>query len=201
VAAPPLAVGTPCVWLLMITESFPRTQIEFDKRFSTDEACHEYLSGVRWPNGFVCPHCGHKGGWRRNGREQWVCSAKSCGKETSLRVGTVLHKSAKPLKTWIWAMFLMTTNKQGISALRPRQLMGFGCYRTALRWLRELRRAMGYVVENQVLGPIVEADEIVCRPSAKKRKTGTHRGTSCWRGGVPGKRMRQSAVKAAPRAG
>jgi hypothetical protein len=56
-------------------------------------------------------------------------------------------------------MFLMTVNKQSISALRLQQLMGFGCYRTALRWLRELRRAMTSVVEKHVLEGEVEVDE------------------------------------------
>lgn len=71
-------------------------------------------------------------------------------------------------------MFLMTTNKQSISALRLQQLMGFGCYRTALRWLRELRRAMSHVVDNQVLGPIVEADEMyVGHRASKSNRVGT----------------------------
>ena len=67
-------------------------------------------------------------------------------------------------------MFLMTTNKQSISALRLQQLMGFGCYRTALRWLRELRRAMTSVVERQVLTSEVEIDEtFVGRRYSKKQ--------------------------------
>jgi len=52
----------------------------------------------------------------------------------------------------------MTVNKQS-SALRLQQLKGFGCYRTALRCLRELRRAMAFVVENYVRGSEVEIDE------------------------------------------
>jgi len=143
----------------MINETFPKTQLEFEERFSTDEACYEYLASVRWPDGFVCPDCGHHGGRRRPGREEFVCGSKACKKKTSLRSGTVLHNSPKPLKAWIWAMFLMTTNKQSISALRLQQLTGFGCYRTALRWLRELRRAMSTVVEKQVMGLEVEVDE------------------------------------------
>lgn len=142
----------------MIYENFPKTEFEFQTRFSTEEACTDYLSSARWPDGFVCPHCGH-GGRRRPGREEYVCGNRDCRKETSLRSGTVLHNSPKPVKAWLWAMFLMTTNKQSISALRLQKLMGFGCYRTALRWLRELRRAMTFVVEKQVLEAHVEVDE------------------------------------------
>jgi transposase len=77
-----------------------------------------------------------------------------------VRSGTVLHNSPKPVRAWLWAMFYMTTNKQSISAKRLQAFMGFGCYRTALRWLRELRRAMTAVVEKHVLDGEVEADEM-----------------------------------------
>jgi hypothetical protein len=57
------------------------------------------------------------------------------------------------------AMFLITSNKQSISAVRLQKLMGFGSIHTAMRWLRELRRAMGTVVEHHKLGMELEADE------------------------------------------
>ena len=43
---------------------FPKSLIEFQRRFPTDEACGEYLVAVRWPQGFRCPGCGHDRGWR-----------------------------------------------------------------------------------------------------------------------------------------
>jgi hypothetical protein len=36
---------------------YPRTFQEFDARFPNEEACKEYLFRLRWPDGFVCPHC------------------------------------------------------------------------------------------------------------------------------------------------
>lgn len=144
----------------MITNDFPKTELEFHERFATEEACREYLSAVRWPDGFVCPKCGHKGGWRRSNRDQWICSAKGCRKETSLRSGTVLHNSRKPLREWMLTMFLLVTNKQSISALRLRRLLKHGSYHTSTRWLREMRRAMGVSLSKRdQLGPIVEIDE------------------------------------------
>jgi len=39
--------------------------MELERRFSTDEACRQYLFQLRWPAGFVCPRCGgtHAGPW------------------------------------------------------------------------------------------------------------------------------------------
>jgi hypothetical protein len=44
-----------------ITEDFPRSEIEFDQRFSNPDACYEYLFQQKWPDGFVCKKCGHNG--------------------------------------------------------------------------------------------------------------------------------------------
>ena len=42
---------------------FPRSLIEFQRRFPDERACAEYLAGVRWPDGFRCPSCGQGKGW------------------------------------------------------------------------------------------------------------------------------------------
>jgi len=46
-----------------ITENFPRSEIEFDARFSNPDACYEYLFQLKWPDGFVCKKCGHQRYW------------------------------------------------------------------------------------------------------------------------------------------
>jgi ribosomal protein L37AE/L43A len=42
------------------------------RRFSSELACRKYLVKVRWPEGFVCPHCGSERAWR-TGRGLWLC--------------------------------------------------------------------------------------------------------------------------------
>src|SRR5215470_3804885 len=39
-------------------EDYPRNWVEFDERFSSEEACIAYLISLRWPKGFACPKCG-----------------------------------------------------------------------------------------------------------------------------------------------
>lgn len=143
-------------------EDFPKTELEFHEKFSTEEKCIAYLFSVRWPKGFVCPKCGHTDAWRSTKHpERWVCKNRECGRQTSIRVGTILHKSRKPLREWLLTMFLMVTNKQSVSALRLQRLTGHGSYHTSTRWLRELRRAMGVELsKRELLGPIVEVDEM-----------------------------------------
>ena len=42
---------------------FPRSLIEFQRRFADEGACAGYLAQARWPDGFCCPACGHGKGW------------------------------------------------------------------------------------------------------------------------------------------
>ena len=39
--------------------SFPKTLREFQAQFANEEACIDYLARSRWPEGFLCPRCGH----------------------------------------------------------------------------------------------------------------------------------------------
>src|SRR6266511_2585044 len=43
-------------------EDYPKTLLEMEHRFATEDACREYLTKLRWPTGFVCPACQGKGG-------------------------------------------------------------------------------------------------------------------------------------------
>ncbi len=44
-------------------EDYPRTLMELERRFATDEACGEYLAQLRWPRYFSCPACGATKAW------------------------------------------------------------------------------------------------------------------------------------------
>ena len=123
-----------------IPADFPKTAFEFESRFSTEESCAEFLTGLRWPDGFVCPRCGSKVHWKLLCRRLIECA--ECGHQSSLTAGTLFHGSRKPLKQWFRAMFLMVTQKLGLSAKNFQRHMGLSSYQTAWLWLHKLRRAM-----------------------------------------------------------
>ena len=79
-------------------------------------------------------------------REYLHCRA--CEGETSITAGTVFEGTRKPLRTWFLAMWFVTSQKHGASALGLQRALGLGSYQTAWTWLHKLRRAMvrpGYV--------------------------------------------------------
>lgn len=135
-------------------EDFPENEAEFDDRFSTEEACYDYLFKLRWPDGFHCPRCGNKGHWLS---ARGLCICSMCEYNQSITAGTILHSSKKPLKLWFKAMWWVMTRKNGVSAASL-QSLGLGSYKTAWRWLQKLRSCMVCRDRTKLFG-IVETDE------------------------------------------
>jgi len=136
-------------------EPYPRTILELEDRFATENACREYLMRLRWPMGFVCPRCKHQGGWLAT-RGQVIC--QGCRYQASVTAGTIFQDTHKPLRLWFRAIWQVTSQKNGASALNVQQVLGLGSYLTAWTWLHKLRRAM-VRPGRDCLGGRVEVDE------------------------------------------
>lgn len=135
---------------------FPKTIIEFQRRFPDDEACRDYLFASRWQEGFCCPRCGGRAATELPRRRLWQCSG--CRYQVSVTAGTVLHRTHTPLHLWFWAAYLMSTATPGISAVQLQRQLGLDCYETAWMMLHKLRRAMVNPERDPLTGA-VEVDE------------------------------------------
>ena len=120
---------------------FPANLREFQRQFTTEEACQRYLAACRWPQGFRCPRCGHERAYAMLKHGRWRCAA--CRYQVSLTAGTILHHTKIPLTVWFWAAYLMTTDKRGISAVLLQRQLGLSRYETAWMLLQKLQRANG----------------------------------------------------------
>jgi hypothetical protein len=136
-------------------EDYPRALMELEKRFSSDEACREYLFALRWPEGFICPRCGGGHAWP-TGRGLWLCA--QCRHQASVTAGTIFQGSRLPLTLWFRAIWHVTSSKSGMSALSVQRILGLGSYQTAWAWLHKLRRAMVRPGRDRLSGTI-EVDE------------------------------------------
>lgn len=136
-------------------KDYPRTWQEFEAWFPEEGACRLYLERLRWPDGFTCPRCGSRQGWRSK-RGLWVCGG--CQRQTSVTAGTVFADTHSLLRTWFATAWYVTGQKQGVSALGLQAVLGLGSYETAWSWLHKLRRAMVRPGRDQLFGD-VEMDE------------------------------------------
>jgi transposase-like protein len=129
--------------------------MELEQRFADDEACRQYLFALRWPQGFACSACGGKDVWKGS-RNRLLCT--SCRRQIYILAGTVLQDSHLPLTLWFRAMWHLTSQKNGISALGLQRVLGIGSYKTAWTLLHKLRRAMVRPGRERLRGA-VEVDE------------------------------------------
>jgi transposase-like protein len=134
---------------------YPGTWAAFVEWFPDDKACREYLIQLRWPDGFVCPHCGSDVGWpTSDGR----FSCGGCRRRASVTAGTIFHGTRTPLTTWFAVAWYLTNQKHGASALGLQQVLGLGSYQTAWTMLHKYRTAM-VRPGRELLGGDIEVDE------------------------------------------
>ena len=136
-------------------EDFPKNEVDFDSRFSSEQACFDYLFQLRWPEGFHCPHCGHAEYWMTS-RGLYLC--RQCKHQQSVTAGTIFHGTRKPLRLWFKAMWWFSTSKTSVNATSLKDLLGLGSYQTAWCWLQKLRTCTVFATRSKLSG-IVEADE------------------------------------------
>ncbi len=136
---------------------YPRTFQEFDDWFCSEDNCLQYIAKLRWPQGFRCPACGvAPENPSLMGRGLFLC--RQCKRQTSITAGTLFHQTHKPLRIWFLAVWFVTSQKHGTSALGLKRVLGLGSYNTAWEWLHKLRRGMVRAGRDKLHGPF-EVDE------------------------------------------
>jgi len=156
-----------------IIEDFPKSEIEFDKRFATERACYDYLSKVKWPGGFVCAECGYQSCWISS-KHIYICTR--CERQFSLTADTIMHDTKKPITYWFRAMWWFTTRKSGVNAINLQDLLGCS-YVTAWSWLQKLRQCT-IRKDREKLSGKVEVDEFFIG-GQKPGKRGRGAGGKC----------------------
>jgi transposase-like protein len=133
---------------------------KFIERYGTEALCEKALERSRWPHGFVCPQCGGRehSHFMVDGRQYWQCS--TCRTQSSVCSSTLFHASKLPLTKWFQAIYLVTQNKNNISALSLKRHLGVS-YSTAWRVKHKLLEAMRQRESRRLLEGVVFADDAV----------------------------------------
>ena len=90
--------------------------------YGTEDQCFDALYQWRWPNGFLCPHCGHDRCCQLNSRKLQQCNR--CHRQTSITAGTIFDSTKLALTLWFQAIYLMTQDKKGVSAMKLHRHLG-----------------------------------------------------------------------------
>jgi transposase-like protein len=148
---------------------YPKNVAELMDLFPNEEACLEYLSIIRWPNGCQCVRCDSQN-ILKIGRGLYRCQV--CKYDFSVIAGTLFQDTHKPLRLWFHAIWYIVSQKNGVSALGLQNALGLGSYHTAWEWLHKLRRAMVRPDRDKLSGVIEVNETFVGGESTGKRGRG-----------------------------
>lgn len=152
----------------MPREYMERSLIEFQK---DNTAYAKHLVDQRWPDGFVCPRCGHKEAWYLSKRCLFDC--RNCRHQTSITAGTIFHKTRVPLLKGYWLIYPMAMDKVGVSIFEMQRLPRIGCYETAWLMAHKVRKALVARDKQYRLAGLVEMDESFFGPAGTKQGRGS----------------------------
>ena len=98
--------------------------IELSEMFPTEKAAEDFFVKARWPNGVRCPRCDAANIQGRETRKPQPYRCRSCRKDFSVKTDSLMHNSPLGCRTWLLAIYLLTTNIKGVSSTRLRRELG-----------------------------------------------------------------------------
>ncbi len=137
---------------------------EFFKLYPDEKAAILYLENRRWNSGTVCPLCSGNRTSRQKDYRYHQC--KDCRGKFTVRTGTIFERSHISLEKWLYAMYLLQTERKGISSLQLSRELGI-TQKSAWFMLHRLREACG--IEAMKLTGVIEVDE-TCIGGKEKNK-------------------------------
>jgi transposase-like protein len=163
----------------------PKTLQEVIRYYSDPETCIQVVAASRWPNGVTCPACEGKDHYYLKTRRIWKC--KECGRQFSVKLGTIFEDSPIGLDKWLTAMWLLASCKNGISSYEVGRALGV-TQRTAWFMMHRIRSA---VQESSSMklpnsGAPVEIDETFIGGKARNMHKGKRQRLSRAAGGLRG---------------
>ena len=156
---------------------------EFLSLYGTEQQCFDALYRWRWPNGFVCPNCGHDRGCQLTTHKLQQCYR--CNRQTSITAGTIFEATKLPLTVWFQGIYLLTQDKKGVSAMKLHRQLGIS-YKAAWRMRHKLMQVRMERDREHVLGGFIQLDDAYLGGE----RSGSMRGR-----GAPGKTPFVAAVE------
>ncbi len=138
---------------------------QFKARFPNDAACLQHLFAQEFPYP-KCDKCGKVGQFYMN--KARACFSCSCGQSHIYpKVGTIFEKSSTSLHDWFFAIFLMSTSKNGVASRELQRHLGV-TLKTAWRMQIKIKEMMQELPE--YMDGAVEADETMVGGKQKGKR-------------------------------
>lgn len=130
--------------------------IELGEMFPDEQSARQWFENILWPTERFCPRCGSLTTGRVRGEKPMPYWCTDCRSYFSVKVGTVMESSKLALRKWVWAIYLMSTNLEGVSSMKLHRELGI---RQATAWMMAQKIREGWLGGNDRLSDTVEVDE------------------------------------------
>jgi transposase-like protein len=130
----------------------PKTLQQAIQYFSDEQTCIDAVAMMRWPDGPRCPDClgdDAKNPYYIKTQKRWKC--RTCRRQFSVKVETVMEDSPIPLQKWLPALWMLISCKNGISSWELHRSLGVS-QKAAWFMLHRLRFALKSTPFGQKLG-------------------------------------------------
>ena len=88
---------------------------DLQSAFPTEKSCIKFLEQIRWHGNVISPFDPTSKVYKRSDGS-YRC--KNTGKNFNVRIGTIFESSKLPLRKWFMAIYILTSNKKGISSMQ-----------------------------------------------------------------------------------
>lgn len=134
------------------------TTPEFFDKICSEEAARELFWRCKFEGkDFSCPRCTHEHFYQHNARPE-IRQCRLCDKQVRLRAGTILEHTKLSVLVCVRAIFLVTQDPRGVSAMQLMRQLGMRSYDTAWRLLHRIREAMRQRDSRYILQGVIELD-------------------------------------------
>lgn len=130
--------------------------LEFTESFPTDISCKEYLTTIKWKEGFTCLKCGHKASQIR---KDYSRTCNKCSHTESATANTLFHKVKFGVRKAFFICYEMSTSTKSLSASYMGVRYGI-TEKTARLFMHKVREAMKSSENYPMVGNI-HIDEFV----------------------------------------
>ena len=118
---------------------------EFSKIYPDKESCNQFLSELKWKDGYQCRKC--KNTHYYNGHIPYSRRCSKCGYEESVTTYTVFHNTRIPINKAFYMIFLIYSTKGKISSHKLAEILNIRqstcwTYGSKIKLLMEERKAV-----------------------------------------------------------
>lgn len=124
-------------------------------RSSSATDAESFFFQAKWPQGYCCPRCSHRHGYRLRSRSIPLYQCAHCRHQTSLTSGTIMEHSRLSLEQWRSALQFMT-QPGSVTAVQLQRSLGIS-YKSAWYMLKRARLAISMVDMEQRLCGFITA--------------------------------------------